>query len=60
MDMRVPPLKIMIMLGSNPLKSRILVLSLATPDGGWGARSPPGPAGRPARREGDRRSRPAN
>ena len=29
MDMRIPPLKIKIMLESNPLKSRILVQRLA-------------------------------
>ena len=29
MDMRIPPLKIKILLGSNPLKSRILVRRLA-------------------------------
>ena len=29
MDMRIPPLNIMIMIGSNPLKSRILVRRLA-------------------------------
>ena len=31
MDMRIPPLKIQIMLESNPLKSRILVRRLAVP-----------------------------
>ena len=30
MDMRIPPLRIKILLGSNPLQSRILVRTLAT------------------------------
>ena len=34
--MRIPPLKIMILLESNPLKSRILVGRLAVICQGWG------------------------
>ena len=51
MDMRTPPLKIKIMLESNPLKSEILVGRLGVYSLAWQSDCPS--AGRPTERERD-------